>query len=117
MAVTQLSLYNDALLLCGERALSSTTEDVPRRYELDSAYSDPDAIDYCLELTKPKFSLLTAKLTTPTTSTEHGLAYTYAFPSDYISVHSVFGDAELDVPIQRHIIEDQSISCDVATNI
>ena len=117
MAVTKLSLYNDALLLVGERLLSSDTEDVPSRYSLDAAYADPAAYDYCLELVKPKFSLLTAKLTSPATPTNHGLAYEYSFPSDYVSFSSAFSEATLQNPIERYIIEKQTIACDFATNI
>jgi len=117
MAVTKLSLYNDALLLVGERKLASDTEDVPSRHELDSAYDDPSAADYCLELVKPKFALLTAKLASPATPTNHGLAYEYSFPADYISFHTVFAEAELQQPIHRHLIEGQTIATDVATNI
>jgi len=117
MAVTKLSLYNDALLLAGERSLSSDSEDIPSRYELDTAYDNPPAASYCLELTKPKFSLLTAKLANPATPTNHALAYEYSFPADYIAIHTVFSEAELDEPIHRYIIEKQTLACDVATNI
>lgn len=117
MAVTKLSLYNNALLLVGERKLATETDDVPSRYELDTAYSDPSAAAYCLELVKPKFALKTVKLTSPTTPVEHGLAYEYAFPSDYITIHSVFSDAELNDELHRYIIEDRAIACDNPTNI
>ena len=117
MAVTKLSLYNDALLLVGQRKLSSDTEDVPVRYSLDQAYDDPPAASYCLELTKPKFSLLTAKLASPSAPTNHGFGNEYNFPSDYISLHSVFAEEELEQPIHRYLIEKQTIACEVATNI
>ncbi len=117
MAVTKLSLYNDALLLTGERRLATATDAVPSRYELDIAYDDPAAADYCLELAKPKFSLLTAKLSSPVTPTNHALANEYTLPSDYISIYKAYSEAELDNEIHRYIIEAQTIACDVATNI
>jgi len=117
MAVTKLSLYNDALLLVGERALSSDTEDVPVRYDLDRAYDDPDANDYCLELVKPKFAMLVGKLSPGTVATNHGLAQTYAFPAAYIAFVEVYDTAELDEVIHRYIIEDRTLYCDVDTNI
>lgn len=117
MAVSKLTVYNDALLLIGERKLATETDNVPSRYELDTAYDDPSAASYCLELTKPKFSLKTAHLGTPTVPTNHGLANEYAFPSDYISIHSVFADADLDQPISRYIIEGQTIACDTGPDI
>lgn len=117
MAVTKLSLYNDALTLVGERLLSSDTEDVPSRYTLDAAYLDPDAASYCLELVKPKFALLTAKLASPATPTNHGLAYEYSFPADYISLYSLFSEATLQEPIDRYLIEKQTVACAVATNV
>jgi|TARA_Y100000310_G_scaffold125416_1_gene124162 hypothetical protein len=117
MAVTKLSLYNDALLLVGERALSIATEDVPVRYDLDRAYDDPAAANYCLELAKPKFAMLVGKLTAGVAATNHLLAQTYAFPADYIAYVESYDTGELDEVIHRYIIEDRTLYCDVATNI
>jgi len=117
MAVTKLSLYNAALLLVGERRLATDTDDVPNRYELDTAYADPDAAAYCLELTKPKFALLTAQLSNPVVPANHSLSSEYTFPIDYVSFHSVFADNSLDQQIQRYIIEDRTIACSNPINI
>lgn len=108
---TKLSLYNNALLLVGERPLSSDTEDVETRHRLDTVY-DQDAADYCLDLVKPRFALHTDKLDSPTNSTEHGLLNVYDLPSDYVSFHSLYADQELDQPIRRYILEQRTIACD-----
>lgn len=62
MAVTKLSLYNDTLILLGQRVLSTDTEDRPNRHKLDSLYNN-GAVDYCLEVVKPKFASKLVSLT------------------------------------------------------
>jgi len=119
VAVTKLSLYNDALLLCGLRELSSDTEDVPHRYDLDRAYDDASANDLCLELVKPTFATKVAKIAPGAASSEHLLAQTYDLDdnSDYIAFIAAYDSGELDEKITRYIIEEQTLYCDVGTNI
>lgn len=116
MAVTKLSLFNNALLNIGERRLSTDTDTVETRYALDIAY-DQTAVDACLDMVKPRFALETNKLTSPATATEHGLQYVYSLPSDYVSLHELCSDAELDEPINRYLIENRTIACDYATQV
>ena len=115
MAITKLSLYNNALLAIGERRLTTDTDTVGTRYSLDVAY-DQAAVDACLDMVKPRFALKTAKLLTPTSTTQHGLQYVYTLPSEYISLHEFCSDAELDEPINRYLIENRTIACDYATS-
>jgi len=112
MAISKLTLYNNALVLLGQRVLSSDTEDQPHRYFLDNAYTDLSANQYCLELTKPVFSRKTTKLSTSSTPTESGYLYQFALPSDYIGMVQAFSDDKLDQPINRYIIEGSNIICD-----
>ena len=62
MAVTKESLYNDTAILLGERRLASTSEAIELRYDLDSLY-DGGAVDYCLEIVKPKYALKLDEIT------------------------------------------------------
>ena len=78
MAVDKEALYNNALLLIGQRRLLNITEDREPRYLLDDAY-DLGAIEYCLEVVKPVFSRKTATLNSTTPSTEHDLDNVYTF--------------------------------------
>lgn len=122
MAVTQLSLYNDAAILLGERRLSAVTEDIELRHNLDALY-DNGAVDYCLEMVKPRYSTLVATIAgiTPTATT----AYTYQVPlpaagfltlaTDAQGRPAVYGEGRLEQPVERFIYEDDYLLTDFAT--
>jgi len=76
----QLELYNNALLLIGQRKLSSTTEAIESRYALDNSY-DSEAVRYCLELARPAFATTTSTLSSGTAGTS--FAYTHTLPCGY----------------------------------
>jgi hypothetical protein len=112
MAITQLELYNDALLLLGQRRLQSLTEAREPRYLLDGAYNR-EAIRYCLELVQPPFASKTLLLNTPTAGSTFDNAH--ALPDEYISVVGVFSDVRLDQEIHRYVIEGRSLETDYST--
>ena len=113
MATTQLSLYNEALLLVGERELTSLTDDVEARYRLDTAYAN--GVDFCLELINPVFARKTSVLTTSTVSPVHAFDNVFTLPSDYISMVRVYSDDKLDQPVNRYIIDGRTLACNYAT--
>ena len=113
MATTQLSLYNEALLLVGARELDSLTDDVEARYRLDTAYEN--GVDYCLELINPVFARKTVLLNTSAVSTEHSFDNVYTLPSDYISMVRAYSDEKLDQPISRYIIEGRTLACNYSS--
>jgi hypothetical protein len=113
MATTQLSLYNEALLLVGERELVSLTDDVEARYRLDTAYLN--GIDYCLELINPVFARKTSLLASTTASADHAFDNVYALPSDYITMVRAYSDNKLDQPISRYLLEGRTLACNYAT--
>lgn len=115
MAITKLSLYNDALLISGQRELSSDSEDRPSRHYLDNAYDNPSAIDACLELVKPRFASKTVTLSSPATSSDHALDSVHTLPADYIAVVGVYSDDKLDQPVNRYMIEDRTVVCEYDT--
>jgi len=115
MAVTQLTLYNDALLLIGQRALASTSEARESRYRLDAVYSDIGAINYCLEICEPTFARKSVKLNSPATSSVHDLDNVHTLPADYVSLIGVYSDSKFDIPIERYILETNTIACEFAT--
>ena len=114
MAVDKLSLYNNALLLIGQRSLSSLTEDREPRHLLDASYA-LDAIEYCLEVVRPVFARKTQLISTVTVSAEHDLDNVHTLPADYISIVGVYSDAKLDQEINRYIIEGNTLSCEYST--
>lgn len=113
MAIDQLGIYNDALLILGERRLASLTEDREVRHRLDTIWAY-DAREYCLEVVKPRFACTVSKLTSPTTPTQHGYDYQFALPTDYVALAGVFSDENLESRIERYIVEGRAIACDHA---
>jgi len=114
MAISQLTLYNNALLMLGQRSLASLTEAREPRYALDEAYG-LDAVDYCLELVRPRFAVRTTKLTASSATTQHDLDKVFSLPSDYLATVGLYSDAELTQEITRYIIEGSTVACDYAT--
>lgn len=101
----KLSLYNGALEICGERALSDLTEQrAPRRY-LDNAW-DNGAIDRCLEKGQWFFAMRAVEVDPdPAISPAFGFQYGYSKPSDWILTSAMCSDEYLQVPITRYIDE------------
>jgi hypothetical protein len=114
MALDKLKVYNNALILVGERTLTSLTENREPRRLLDSSF-DFDAINYCLEIVKPVFSRKTIKLTNSVPSVNHDLDNVFTLPSDWIATVDVYSDSRLDQPITRYINEDRTIACEYDT--
>ena len=118
MAVTKLSLYNDALVLLGERRLASDTEDREPRYDLDSLY-DFGAVDYCLEIVKPRYSTLMTQLTGAPPAGDSGYDFEVPLAADFIAVFdeidgkpAVYQDAREESPITRFIREGTNLLMD-----
>lgn len=121
--VDKLAVYNHALLLLGQRRLSSLTEDREVRYLLDGAY-DLGAPEACLEAVQPLFATTTAKLSTPATSSVHDLDSVHTLPSGYLTLvknrkddrdRGVYSDAKLDEPVSRFIIDGNTLACEFST--
>lgn len=119
MAASKLSLYNTALLILGERRLETLYENREPRRVLDEFYS-AGAIDYCLELAKPRFALKSAALSTPVVSSVHGLDYVYTLPTDYLTTiesGSFFYDNLFQNAVTRYLIEARTVATEVPTNL
>ena len=114
MAVSKIQLYDNALLLLGQRKLTGLTEEREPRYLLDDAY-DLDATAYCLEVTRPSFASKTVKLDNPAVSAVHDLDSVHALPADFITIVRVYSDAKLDQPISRYFIEANTLVCEYDT--
>ncbi len=114
MTIDQLSLYNDALRIIGERALASLAEAREPRFRLDAVW-DLGAVAHCLEVVKPRFAATVAKLNTPTTPVGHGYKHQHALPAEYIAQAGVFSDDHLDAPIERFLTDGRTVATDYAT--
>ena len=110
MGTTKLKLYNGALLLIGENALSALTDDVKGRYVIDGMYDD--ALDFCLAQGLWAFATRAVSITSSVTPSFH---YTYGFeiPSDLIRIGAVWTDDNEAVPITEYAKEGNYIYADV----
>lgn len=105
MAATRLSLYNDALLLCGERALASLTESVETRRLLDQVWNN-QGVDSCLEEAQWTHAMRTVRIDyDPGIVPDYGLARGFDKPTDWILTSAVCSDEFFRVPVLRYVDE------------
>lgn len=109
---TKLSIYNDALILLGERRLASDTEAIETRYDLDSLY-DNGAVDYCLEVVKPRYAIKVDQITGITPTLETAYSYQLTLPADFIALDEIFLDGRLESPVTRYIREGNFVLSDI----
>ena len=102
----KLSLYNDALLLCGERNLSSLAENREPRHLLDQVW-DNGGVNYCLEQGQWFFAMRTVRLDyDPAVSPEFGYQYAFDKGSDWVSTSAFCSDEYYNQPITRYTDEN-----------
>jgi hypothetical protein len=115
MAVTQLSIYNAALIEVGTAALTTLSDNRDERTSLDVFYTDLDYPSGALETAKPRFACRTKQSTGSASAESVQLEYTHGLPADYLSLVAIYSDAELDQPISRYILDSAGIICDYET--
>lgn len=111
MAFDQLSLYNEALRIVGERPLASLAEVREPKLQLDGVLAF-GAVEYCLAQIKPRFATTTARLTAFTTDSNLGFANVFTLPIDYLETIAVYTDAKLDEPTERFVVQGNKIATD-----
>lgn len=111
MAFDQLSLYNEALRIVGERPLASLAETREPRLQLDAVWAF-GAVNFCLTEVKPRFAVTTVKLTSFTTDANLGYANVFALPTGYLEQVGVYSNAGLDEPVTRYIVQGASLATD-----
>lgn len=101
----QLSLYNDALLACGERFLGSLTENREPRRLLDQVWST-GGVQYILERGQWNFATRSQQLDYDS-SIEPAWGYNRAFdkPADYCCTRAVCCDEYFRAPLTRYVDE------------
>jgi len=101
MANDQLSLYNNALTVLGERKIASLTENREPRRVLDDVWSG--AVKYCLEQGQWKFAIRTSKLTY-STDVNPVFGYRRAFerPSDCVRLTALCSDEYMNTPLLHY---------------
>ncbi len=110
-ATTQLQLYNDALAMVGERSLASLSEEVETRRQLDRSWNS-GAVDYCLEMIKPKFATIVSSMVAAAVPTDLGFNFAFNLPADYVAMVRPYSDSTIDEPITRYVIQARQIVAD-----
>lgn len=109
MTVSQLSLYNSALRILGERKLASLVEErLPRRV-LDDIWDDGNggAINHCLEQGLWKFAIRSQAYTyNPSITPDFGLAYAFNKPDDWLRTAAVATDPYFNNPLTQYADEN-----------
>lgn len=113
MSATKLSLYNGALLECGERPLASLAENVESRRLLDTAW-DSGAVDFCLGQGQWKFATRTIEMASePSVTTPFGYSKAYLIPDDHICTTGLCSDEFGNSPITQYSTEQGYIFSDI----
>lgn len=110
---TKLEVYNEALLICGERSLSSLTEVRESRYLLDHVY-DNDGVQNCLESAQWKFAMRTIRLDYETTiEPEFGYRRAFTKPTDWCLTSAICEDEYFNSPLLYYVDEAGYWYCDL----
>lgn len=99
---TKLTLFNDSLLLCGERFLASLTEERESRRLLDQVY-DSGGIKACLEAGQWNFAMRSVQIDYDS-GISPGFGYSRAFvkPTDWVLTSALCSDEFFRSPITRY---------------
>lgn len=110
---SRLSLYNGALLECGERDLASLSENREPRRLLDRVW-DNGLVDFALEQGQWKFAKRTVVLA-PETGVETGFGHknTFTRPDDHVKTIGIWSDEYLQSPLLQYQQEGQKWFADV----
>lgn len=105
MATTRLSLYNGALLECGERSIASLEENGETRRLLDRAW-EANLVDSVLMDGQWKFATRTVELVASTDVTPpFGYLKAYDKPADHIRTVGLCSDPYMNCPLLAYAQE------------
>ena len=105
MSTTRLELYNEALLICGQRSLSSLTEAVEPRRLLDHVW-DNEGVRHCLESGQWRFAMRTIELDyTSTVAPTFGLRRAFVKPTDWVVTSALCEDEYFTSPLLEYVDE------------
>lgn len=105
MGTSRLQLYNDALLLVGERSLTDLTVVEESRRLLDQVWNN-GGVDACLEEAQWEFAMRTTRIDyDPSITPEWGYSRAFGKPTDWILTSGVFSDEFCRTPLLRYVDE------------
>lgn len=116
MSANQLSLFNKALLLMGERSLASLSEEREPRRRLDEVWDNGGAVKTCLEQGQWNFAMRSVQIDYDT-SIDPGFGYQRAFekPTDWVLTSAVCADEFFRVPLLDYWDESGYMYADLDT--
>jgi len=115
VSASRLSIYNDALLMAGERPLSSLTESVETRRMLDQVWNN-GGVNLCLEEAQWEFAMRTIRIDyDPGIEPDFGYRHAFDKPTDWIITSAFCSDEYFKVPILRYVDETGYWYCDYDT--
>lgn len=115
MGTTRLQLYNDALMLCGERFLASLNEEREPRRLLDQVW-DSNGVRYCLEQGQWQFAMRTQQVDyDPSTEPPFGYRRAFNKPDDWVLTSALCSDAYFRTPLLSYADELQLWYADLDT--
>lgn len=101
----QLSIYNGALLLIGERFLSTLTEQREPRRLLDRVWSS-NGVKTCLEQGQWGFAMKTIQIDyDPSVEPSFGYSRAFQKPTDWVLTSGLCSDEFFRVPLLRYVDE------------
>lgn len=109
----RLSIYNGALLECGERKLVTLSDNTESRRLLDAAW-DSGAVDFALQQGQWNFAARTVEITP-----DSGAAYTFGYqnafeiPSDLVRTLGLTIDGFGRIPLTSYVSEGGYIFADI----
>lgn len=116
---TQLSLYNGALRLLGERKLASLAENREPRRLLDAAWGDgalEGAVRHCLQLGQWTFAMRTVRADySPSVEPDFGYRYAFDQPTDMVKVSAICSDEYFRQPLLDYSDERHFWYADIQT--
>lgn len=102
---SQLQIYNDALLMCGERFLGSLTENREPRRLLDNVWSG-GGVKFCLEQGQWIFAMAGCRIDyDPSISPTFGYNCAFQKPDDWLLTSAVCSDEFFNQPLTRYTDE------------
>ena len=105
MSASQLSIYNGALLVVGERFISALTDETEPRRLLDNIWSN-GGVRYCLEQGQWTHAMRTVQIDyDPSVTPSYGYARAFAKPTDWVNTSAVCSDEFFRVPLTRYVDE------------
>ncbi len=102
MGITRLQLYNNALMLCGERSLATVDENREPRRLLDQVHNST-GIDGCLEQGQWWFAMRAVMIDPdPDIVTSFGYKNAFTKPTDWIATSAVCQDEFFREPLTNY---------------